>query len=198
MTETFKIPYTCGMYEDSYLDALYGVMSIANKNPRKNRIYSYSYIRKRALIRAVLFLLAAVLIPVLVALITVIFERPLGKLYSFYMFFCLWFSLFHILIWFASKHTYKMIRARAERGSPESGTLTLDVQGYRDECESGEITKRLWTDYHSCIITSRVILLRSKAGIQIHLPATEENIQTMEAALCSFGKQDTILHCTLL
>ncbi len=190
MMDKYVIPYQADRSE-AYFDAYCGVMLLGNKMPRKNVVLTYSKLRYRIRWITCMWLV----------LMIVAWAEYIWLTGAFMLIFAILVSLtflFRGLAWLSIKKIHKVQCAGREREPMEGGNLTFNAEGYTDETANGSVNKLSWAEYHSCILTHRVILLRSKKGLQIHIPATAENCRSVEAALRAYGKGDTLLHCVQL
>ncbi len=190
MEERYVIPYKVDC-SDAYFDAYCGLMFLGNKMPRKNVVVTYSKLRYRIRwLTCVWFIL-----------MIAVWAEYVWLSGTFMLIFAIWVSLcflFRVLSCASIRKNYKLLRAKREKEPMEGGILTFDTEGYTDETANGGVYKIPWSEYHSCIMTPRVIMLRSKKGLQIHIPATAESNRCVEAALWAFGKGDTFRHCVQL
>ena len=188
MTDQYIISYRTDC-SDAYFDAYSGLMLLMNHMPRKNVVLTYSKIRYR-----VRWLTCTWLVLMIVAWVEYIWMTG-----TFMLIFAIWVSLcflFRGLSCLSIRKGYEKLCATRRKDS-EEGCLTFNAEGYSDETADGSVSIP-WADYHSCIMTPRVIMLRSKKGLQIHIPATAESNRRVEAALWAFGKGDTFRRCVQL
>lgn len=194
MQERYTIPYTCGRGE-AYFDALYGVLAIANRKPQKNCILTYPYIVKRTKRFTVIFTVFAVLLCAERILISDTKNPALLHITNITAIASILFAVFHAAGWYVTQKAYKSLLKQNEQQACGTGLLTIDATGICDETDDGEVTKRLWSQYDSCIITPRVIVIRTKTGTQLCLPSMQETAQRVGDALTTFGYGNTIHVC---
>ncbi len=190
MTDKHVIPYRADRSE-AYFDAYCGLMFLGNKMPRKNVVLTCSKLRYRMRWITCMWLV----------LMIAVWAEYIWLTGTFMLIFAIWVSLtflFRVLAVVSIRKNYKLLRAGREKEPMEGGILTFDAEGYSDETADGSVYHIPWSEYHSCIMTSRVIMLRSKKGLQIHIPATAESNRCVEAALWAFGKGDTFRRCVQL
>ena len=190
MEEKYVIPYRADD-SDAYFDACCGLMFLRNQMPRKNVVLTYSKLRSR--IRNVTWMWLATT----AAVWAVYIWMPRTILLIYAIFVSLIF-LFRGLSCWSIRKVYDQLCVKRQKNPMDGGCLTFDAEGYSDETADGSVFHIPWVEYHSCIMTPRVIMLRSKKGLQIHIPATAESNRCVEAALWAFGKGDTFRHCVQL